>query len=1209
MLRRLLSLSLVVAAALAVYPRVPAQQPTSAPDEFVTALVTLRDQPATRLSAAVAESHLLGADAADPGTADELRAARGRALLARVAAAQRQSQGDVRAAVAALGGTIVYAAQSVNTVAVRVPASALAALQARPDVASVEVETPRVASLGHVSSAMLTSAFWSGGFTGGSIDVAVLDTGLYIEHEAFSSRTGSIINAVFHDSAKYRPEYYDVPTDPDDYGGHGTFVSGMIFSQGSAAAPTRIGVSHGIDKLFNLKAGYATTSGGGSSLLSDLMRAVDWSLVQPDAPEIYNYSYGAQISADDDTYSRFWDAIADGYQKVVTISAGNSGPADGTIGSPGIAYNVLSVANVSTKGTASRSDDGIATTSSRGPTYGGRRKPDLAAPGSSIWLPSHWGPLTWLQVTGTSFSAPAAAGAAALVMHAGVTDPRAVKALLINSADDLGTAGWDTSFGWGYVNGQRAYDERAAIITSTVAAPGTATATRLYARTSTATTKATIAWHRHVSYATGGSVGSTGTLNNLDLLLYSGAVNALRASSISTKDNVEQVVSATPEPAVLVVRSTGAFSGTTESFALAHGGGFAAASGPVLDVSTATPGTVSPSSSFALTASVINTGDLPAHDVTLTLTVPTGFTLVSGTAAQNAGTLAAGAGTSVSWTLQAPAAVTAARAFAVSAASSSYGMTFSDFADGAIATALGCTYAAAGPASVAAVGDVVDVSVSTASACGWSAVSDADWAQIVGGTSGTGTGAVQVSVASNTASAPRTAHIAVADKVIALSQEAPPAPLARRYFLAEGATSAMFSLDVAIANPTATPAPLEIQFLKDDGSTSTMSQTLGAQQRTTLHVNDLPGLSSTAVSTVVSSTNGVPLVVERTLTWDATGYGGHTGTAVDGPETTWYFAEGSQGMFDTYVLLANAAPDPTTASVTFLLESGAPVVKQFTLPATSRTTVWAGEYPELINTSFAIVVQSGAPIIAERAMYWSNADHFWVGGHEAAGVPAMATHWFLAEGATGPFFDTFVLLGNPNPVPAHATVTYLLSTGETIVRAHTIGASGRLTIDIETEGDARLLNAAVSTTVTSDVPIVVERALYWGDASGWYEAHDSFGLTETGYTWGLAEGRSGMTFNYQTYVLVANPSLVTAEVDVTFVRESGAPVVKHFTIAPTSRFNIDVQNEAPELAGQRYGVVVDSANDVPIVIERAMYWDSAGVMWSGGTNATGVKLR
>ena len=43
------------------------------------------------------------------------------------------------------------------------------------------------------------------------------------------------------------------------------------------------------------------------------------------------------------------------------------------------------------------------------------------------------------------------------------------------------------------------------------------------------------------------------------------------------------------------------------------------------------------------------------------------------------------------------------------------------------------------------------------------------------------------------------------------------------------------------------------------------------------------------------------------------------------------------------------------------------------------------------------------------------------GGHESAGVNAPSTRWFLAEGATGSFFDCFVLLGNPNAAPANVT--------------------------------------------------------------------------------------------------------------------------------------------------------------------------------------------
>jgi hypothetical protein len=58
---------------------------------------------------------------------------------------------------------------------------------------------------------------------------------------------------------------------------------------------------------------------------------------------------------------------------------------------------------------------------------------------------------------------------------------------------------------------------------------------------------------------------------------------------------------------------------------------------------------------------------------------------------------------------------------------------------------------------------------------------------------------------------------------------------------------------------------------------------------------------------------------------------------------------------------------------------------------------------------------------------------------------APATDWFLAEGATGSFFTTFVLLSNPNATPAHVTMTYLREGGGTVTRLKTI--AGRAPAD------------------------------------------------------------------------------------------------------------------------------------------------------------------
>jgi hypothetical protein len=167
----------------------------------------------------------------------------------------------------------------------------------------------------------------------------------------------------------------------------------------------------------------------------------------------------------------------------------------------------------------------------------------------------------------------------------------------------------------------------------------------------------------------------------------------------------------------------------------------------------------------------------------------------------------------------------------------------------------------------------------------------------------------------------------------------------------------------------------------------------------------------------------------------------------------------------------------------------------------------------------------------------------------------------------------------------------------------------RLTVNIETEDDARLHNAAVSTVVTSNVPIIAERSMYWpGAAQPWGEGHNSFGVTESATKWGLAEGRTGGPLNYHSYILLANPQTTAANVTITYLREGGAaPVVHTYTVPPTSRFTIDSAS-VPELHDEMFGAVIEVTNNQPIIVERSMYWDSNGFLFSGGTNATGIRL-
>ena len=166
-----------------------------------------------------------------------------------------------------------------------------------------------------------------------------------------------------------------------------------------------------------------------------------------------------------------------------------------------------------------------------------------------------------------------------------------------------------------------------------------------------------------------------------------------------------------------------------------------------------------------------------------------------------------------------------------------------------------------------------------------------------------------------------------------------------------------------------------------------------------------------------------------------------------------------------------------------------------------------------------------------------------------------------------------------------------------------------LTVDMENESPL-LANVAASTTIVATQPIIVERSMYWpGTGAQWSEAHNSFGVTATGTKWGLAEGRSGTDKAFVTFILLANPNPTTAaQVRVSYLRPTGAPIVRTYTVNPNSRFNIDVNSRVPELANQSFGALIEVTNGVGIVVERSLYNDALGQVWAAGTNALGTRL-
>ena len=184
-------------------------------------------------------------------------------------------------------------------------------------------------------------------------------------------------------------------------------------------------------------------------------------------------------------------------------------------------------------------------------------------------------------------------------------------------------------------------------------------------------------------------------------------------------------------------------------------------------------------------------------------------------------------------------------------------------------------------------------------------------------------------------------------------------------YLAEGATGPFFDLDVLIANPHPVAVPVTITFLTDAGVTISDDRTLPPSSRTTIRVDSIQGLEWANVSTLVTSPAGLPLIVERTMWWDASGYGAHTEKASTGAAPEWLFAEGAQGFFSTFFLLVNPHDTANTAHVVYLREHEPPLTRDYTMAPNARVTIEAGADPDLINRAFGARVRFDRPGAAD----------------------------------------------------------------------------------------------------------------------------------------------------------------------------------------------------------------------------------------------------
>jgi serine protease AprX len=450
---------------------------------------------------------------------DDVRQRMRKEAFQNLSSAVVQEQTALKALIISLGGTPGESTPVTNAIAARVPSSAVAKLTADPRVESVSIDRPAEEELNVSASSVSAGTFWSAGFNGGIWDVGICDNGVDKSHPALSG----------HDF------YGDVNLPGGS--GHGTHVAGIVASTNA----THKGIAFGLDAIVSKRCSSEST----------VMSGFDWMIrSSPKDADVGNISQGyGTVSVDSTALSRYFDALVDGLDFMVAKSTGNNGNggATATITYPANSYNLLAVANMDDKGTTSRLDDRINPGSSQGPTPNGRKKPDIAAPGTAITssIPgSGFG-----SKTGTSMAAPHVAGAVLLLMDAGVYKPASAKAILINTADAWGAAGkvqgssWNKVYGWGYLDLWEAHYNHDDVFEDTVGSTifGGGNAKHVYEGRMYSYEKATLVWNRR-AVANGPNAPTTFFAHNkIHLIMRDKLTNAIIASSTSNIDNVQQV--------------------------------------------------------------------------------------------------------------------------------------------------------------------------------------------------------------------------------------------------------------------------------------------------------------------------------------------------------------------------------------------------------------------------------------------------------------------------------------------------------------------------------------------------------------------------------------------------------------------------------------------------------------------------------------------
>jgi serine protease AprX len=341
-----------------------------------------------------------------------------------------------------------------------IPRSALDTLSDDPDAAYISPNRGLKAMLDISAGAVHADAANSLGFVGKGIGVAVIDSGIADMPDFQNNRSRIVYAASF------------VLGGISDQYGHGTHVAGIIGGNGNGGV--YIGMAPEVN-LINLRALDATGNGTDAQVIQAIGAAIN--LRARFNIRVINLSLGRAVfepAAQDPLCQAVEAAWKAGI--VVVVAAGNQGRDNyttaqgyGTITAPGNDPYAITVGAMKTEGTKTRTDDLIASYSSKGPTlFDHYVKPDLVAPGNRVvstmparlvlsgGYPHGHVSGNYFTLSGTSMASAVVSGAAALLLQKNpLLTPDQIKASLMRTATSnfpLSSVATDSATGTNYTS-------------------------------------------------------------------------------------------------------------------------------------------------------------------------------------------------------------------------------------------------------------------------------------------------------------------------------------------------------------------------------------------------------------------------------------------------------------------------------------------------------------------------------------------------------------------------------------------------------------------------------------------------------------------------------------------------------------------------------------------------------------------------------------